>query len=359
MSAPYARTVITGNDAGQSIAARRPLLMAAAGAALISASAVLVKLAGTEAATTAFVRCFLALPVLVTLAVREQRRHGPRRRAARAAAFAAGIFLGIDLVLWNHAIADVGAGVATVLGNLQVLFVALAAWVLFRERPARRFLIMLPVVMAGIALVSGLFGASSAGERPVAGIGYGIGTSVAYAVFLIILRRTSAGTPHVAGPLAEATAGAASGALVLGLIFGGLRLEMSWPSLGWLALLALSSQTVGWLLIASSLPRLPAATSSLMLLLQPAAALLLAAIVLAERPSLRQLAGAALVCFGVLVVSLARAARPAAAGPGPSGERPVAGDPERCGQLPAARPKLVARAQPGSCPEPRAAGSGS
>src|ERR1035438_5494569 len=172
MSAPYARTIIPGNDAGQSIAARRPLLMAAAGAALISASAVLVKLAGTEAATTAFVRCFLALPVLVTLAVREQRRHGPRRRAARAAAFAAGLFLGIDLVLWNHAIADVGAGVATVLGNLQVLFVALAAWVLFRERPARRFLIMLPVVMAGIALVSGLFGASSAGERPVAGIGY-------------------------------------------------------------------------------------------------------------------------------------------------------------------------------------------
>ena len=55
----------------------------------------------------------------------------------------AGLFLAVDLVLWNHAIADVGAGIATVLGNLQVLFVALIAWALLRERPDRRFLAML------------------------------------------------------------------------------------------------------------------------------------------------------------------------------------------------------------------------
>ena len=47
----------------------------------------------------------------------------------------AGLFLAVDLVLWNHAIADVGAGVATVLGNLQVLFVTVVAWAVLRERP--------------------------------------------------------------------------------------------------------------------------------------------------------------------------------------------------------------------------------
>jgi drug/metabolite transporter (DMT)-like permease len=296
---------MTSNDRAGSRPDRRPLLLAVLGAGSISASAILVKLAGTPAATTAFFRCFLALPVLVALAAVEQRRHGPRLSGARAGAFLAGLFLAVDLVLWNHAIAEVGAGIATVLGNLQVLFVALAAWVLLRERPERRFLIALPVVMAGVVMVSGLAGGATGGIHPLAGIGYGIGTSLAYAAFLLIMRRASGGTPHVAGPLAEATAGAALGSLVLGTAFGGLQMHIPWPSFGWLLMLSLTSQTIGWLLITSALPRLPAAISSLTLLLQPAAAMLLAAAVLAERPSLIQVAGAVVVCSGVLWVSLA------------------------------------------------------
>ncbi len=293
---------MTGND--RAGADRRPLLLAGLGAACISASGILIKLADTGAATAAFYRCFLALPLLVTLALLEQRRRGPRPRAIRGGAFVAGLLLAVDLVLWNHAIAEVGAGIATVLGNLQVLFVALAAWVLFAERPHRGFLIALPVVMAGVVLVSGLIGSTAGGTHALAGIGYGLATSVAYAAFLLTLRRTSAGTPHVAGPLAEVTAGAALGALLLGLAGGGFQLQIGWPSFGWLLLLSVSSQTIGWLLITSSLPRLPAAISSLTLLLQPAAAMLLAAVVLSERPSLIQVAGAVVVCTGVLAATL-------------------------------------------------------
>jgi len=283
----------------------RALAAAGLGAACISASAILIKLAGTGPATAAFYRCFLALPILFALAVVERRRRGPRRLAAHLGAIAAGAFLAIDLVLWNHTIADVGAGIATLLGNLQVLFVALAAWVLLRERPGRRFLVALPVVMAGVALVSGLAGAGAGDSHPLAGIVFGIGTSLSYAAFLLILRQTSAGTRHIAGPLAEVTTTAALGSLLLGLAFGGLQLGVPWASLRWLLLVAITSQTVGWLLITSSLPRLPAAVSSLLLLLQPVAAMGLAAAVLAERPSLAQLAGAVLVCGGVLAASRA------------------------------------------------------
>jgi len=293
---------MTGND--RAGADRRALLLAGLGAACISASAILVKLAGTGAATTAFYRCLLALPLLGALAVAEQRRRGPRPLAVRGGAIVAGLLLAVDLVLWNHAIAEVGAGIATVLGNLQVLFVALAAWVLFGEPPGRRFLIALPVVLAGVVLVSGLIDDTTGGTHPLAGIAYGLGTSVAYAAFLLILRRTSAETPHVAGPLAEVTAGAAVGSVLLGLAFGGLQLHIPWPSFGWLLLLSVTSQTIGWLLITSSLPRLPAAISSLTLLLQPAAAMCLAAIVLSERPTVIQIAGAVVVCTGVLTVSL-------------------------------------------------------
>ena len=281
-----------------------PVLLAGLGAACISASAVLIKLADTGAATAAFYRCLLALPLLAVLAVLEQRKHGPRAPRTRLGPLVAGVLLAVDLVLWNHAIADVGAGIATVLGNLQVVFVTVAAWLLFRERPGRRYFLALPVVLAGVVLVSGLADHAH-GVHSVAGIEYGLGTSVAYAAFLLILRQTSAATPHVAGPLAEVTLGAAAGAAALGLVFGGWQLNIGWHTFGWLLLLALTSQTAGWLLITSSLPRLPAALSSLLLLLQPAASILLAAVVLSERPSPLQLAGAVLVCTGVLAASRA------------------------------------------------------
>jgi drug/metabolite transporter (DMT)-like permease len=302
MTAPYAKTVLTSNRRGsEADGARegRPVLMATLGASCISASAVLIKLANTGAASAAFFRCAFALPILAVLAVLEQRRRGGRPVTARAGAMFAGLFLAIDLVLWNHAIADVGAGIATVIGNLQVLFVTVAAWAVFHERPGRRFLIALPVVLAGVVLVSGLIGSAQRGTHPLAGIYYGLGTSLAYAFFLLILRQSTTGSPHVAGPLAEATFGCAAGALLLGVIFGGLPMPPL-PSLGWLLLLAVTSQTAGWLLITSSLPRLPAAISSLLLLLQPAASIVLAAIVLSEHPSALQLAGAVLVCSGVL-----------------------------------------------------------
>ena len=150
MSAPYVKTVMTGNDETQAgngygrpprpvraTSGPPPVLLATLGAACISASAVLIKLADTGTTSAAFYRSLLALPLLAVLAALEQRKRGPRPLRSRLGAVLAGVFLAIDLVLWNHAIADVGAGIATLLGNLQVVFVAVAAWLLFRERPGR------------------------------------------------------------------------------------------------------------------------------------------------------------------------------------------------------------------------------
>jgi drug/metabolite transporter (DMT)-like permease len=313
MSVPYGESVMTstemaGGGAAAAAVSRRPVLTAALGAACISSSAIMVTLSGADAVTTAFFRCALALPGLTPLAIWEQRRLGRRPPGSRVAAVAAGLFLAVDLVLWNHAIADVGAGIATVLGNLQVVFVAGVAWLILRERPHRRLLVMLPVVLAGVVLVSGMVrcpicdsGAHSSGLQPAAGIGFGIATSAAYACYLLILRTSAGHSPHIAGQLADATAGAVVGSLALGLALGGLHLDLAWSSLRWLVVLALVSQTAGWLLITASLPRLPAAMSSLLLLLQPVAALVLADVVLGERPAVVQVAGAALVCLGVLV----------------------------------------------------------
>lgn len=286
-----------------------PVVLALVGSACTSSSAIVVRLAGQAAGTTGFYRCALALPGLALLAGLERRRLGGRRGRARLAAAGAGAFLGIDLVLWTHSIYDVGAGVATVLGNLQVLFVAAIAWLVMREKPHRDMLVALPVVAVGVVLVGGLAGGAASGDRPLAGVSFGVATSLSYALFIILLRRTAGNSRHVAGVLLDATVGSALSALVLGTALGEMSFAPPLHALGWLAVLALTSQTVGWLLITSALPRLPAAVSALLLLFQPACSLLLAALVLGEVPGGLQVLGAVLVCCGVLVG--ARSGRPA------------------------------------------------
>jgi drug/metabolite transporter (DMT)-like permease len=76
-----------------------------------------------------------------------------------------------------------------------------------------------------------------------------------------------------------------------------------WPALGWLMLLALTSQVLGWLLITVSMPHLPAWLVSALLLVQPAGSVLLGAVILRERPSAAQLAGVAAMLGGVLIAT--------------------------------------------------------
>jgi drug/metabolite transporter (DMT)-like permease len=88
-----------------------------------------------------------------------------------------------------------------------------------------------------------------------------------------------------------------------------VEIAPGWSSFGWLALLALTAQVLGWLLISHSLPTLPAAVTALILLLQPLGALVLGAVVLGERPSWVQLAGSALVLGGIVYGARRPAAR--------------------------------------------------
>jgi drug/metabolite transporter (DMT)-like permease len=292
------------------VAGERPVVTGILGALCIATSSVLVRLAGTDPNTTAIFRCLYALPFLGFLALREDARYGARPRRVRVLSSIAGVCFAADLILWHHAIAAVGAGLATVLGNLQVLVVGLLAWSLLGERPSNRIFVALPVVLGGVVLISGVIGVGAYGEDPALGVLFGALTSIAYAAFILILRHGSTDLRRVAGPLFDATLVSALACIAFGIVSGEMDLVPHWPSHGWLVTLALTSQVVGWLLISSSLPRLPAALISMLLLVQPVGAMALAAIVLEEDPSPVQLAGAALILAGVLYASFGRTPAP-------------------------------------------------
>jgi drug/metabolite transporter (DMT)-like permease len=284
----------------------RPRAAAALGAVAIAFSAILVRLAAVTPATAAVFRCAYAVPVLYVLTRLEDRRYGPRERRSRAPAAIAGLFFAIDLVCWHHAIHDVGAGLATVTANLQVICVPLIAWLLLGERPGARVVATLPLMLSGIVLISGVLESGAYGHDPTRGVVFGIATGVSYAGFIVALRAGGADLRRPAGPLFDATWVAAVGSAVIGVAAGELDLVPTWPAHGWLVALALTSQVLGWLLISVSLPRLPAALTSVILTIQPVGSVILAVIIFGESPSALQLAGVAAILTGLVVATRRR-----------------------------------------------------
>jgi drug/metabolite transporter (DMT)-like permease len=282
----------------------RPVLAGVLGALVIAFSGILVRLAEVSPSTAAFFRCAYALPVLVLLAWLEERRFGRRPLRERVPLWVAGLMFAADLTFWHHSIEAVGAGLATVLGNIQVVFVGLLAWAALGERPDNRALASTPVVVAGVILISGVVGTGAYGDDPLMGVIFGLLTAITYALFILILREGNVDLRRPAGPLFDATLSAAVFSALGGIVVGDIEWAPGLESQAWLVLLALSSQVLGWLLISVSLPRLPAVLTSIVLMLQPVCTVLLGALLLSEAPSAVQLTGVAIVIAGVAVATV-------------------------------------------------------
>ncbi|MDL4776375.1 MULTISPECIES: DMT family transporter [Thermomonosporaceae] len=274
-----------------------PRILLVAGAACLSVSAIFVSLSGVSAGTAALFRCALALPVLLPLFLWERRRSERGRR--HGADLLAGLLLGADLVLWGASITLVGAGIATVLVNVQVIVLPLLALAAFGERPSRRFVLAVPIMLGGVALAGGLAGAGAGGTDPARGLLYGAGAGVMYAGYLFLTRLAGRDGGRRFSPVFMSTLTAGAVSVVIGVPWNGVDLTPGWAPFGWLAALAMSGQVCGWLLIGAGLSRVRAETGGTLLLLQPILAVLFGVVLLGERPTPWQIAGCALVVAAV------------------------------------------------------------
>lgn len=284
--------------------AARPRLAALVGALCIAFSGILYRFAEVTPETATVFRSLYGLPILGLVALAERRRYGPLPVRTRWLSVAAGIFFAADLLAWHHAVDAVGAGLATVLGNLQVLVVGLVAWALLGERPPRSVIQAVPIVLVGAVLISGFVGSGAYGSDPALGVALGLLTAIAYAGYLLVIRHGSRDIRRPAGPVAISTASTMVVAIVVGTLLGELDPVPRWPSHGWLILLGVTSQSVGYLAISLSLPRLPAAVVSIILLAQPVATVVLARVLLAETPSVYQLGGVLLIIGGIALATV-------------------------------------------------------
>lgn len=274
----------------------------ALGALGVSASAIFIDLSGTSSGTATFFRCVLALPLLWPFAVRERRREGGLSPRQRLVAVGAGVLFAGDALLWTQAIHEVGAGLSTVLVNAQVVLVPLLALLMDREPVGTRFLLILPVMVAGIVLTGGVFETGATGGNPTWGTIHAILAALCYSGFLFLLRR-GGHTGQVLQSYRDVIITAAVIALVTGVLWHGVTLTPGWAAVGWLAITALCGQVLGWLLVALATPHLSSTVGAALLMLTPVGALVLSACALGERPTLLQLLGCVLVLASAYTAS--------------------------------------------------------
>ena len=126
--------------------------------------------------------------------------------------------------------------------------------------------------MIGLLLISGVLDDNPYGEHPVEGVIAGVFAAIFYSLFLIIYRFANRELAPAVNLQLDSTVGCALGLIILSFLsvqsihVDPIDFEPNFPTHGWLLTLAILSQVIGWLAIAHSLPRLPAAHTSFAIL---------------------------------------------------------------------------------------------
>ena len=208
----------------------------------------------------------------------------------------AGLCFAGDLGAWHVSIMYTSVANSTLEANFAPIFVTLGAWLLFRQRVSRLFLIALAVTLGGATL---LIGPNFAlGGRALLGDALGVLTAVFYAGYMLAIKAASERT-STAGIMAVSTGIAALALFPYALATADVFLPQS--SAGWLVLvgLALIPHIAGQSLIAYGFAHLPASFSSVSLLLQPVLAAMYAWMLLGEAVGPVQMLGGLVVLAGI------------------------------------------------------------
>lgn len=281
-----------------------------AGALGISMSSMFIKLAGADPASSALLRCAIALVVLAPLAGYELRRRGRLEARLVWSGLAAGVYLGADFMMWTSSIFDLGAAIATVLVNVQVIAFPMLARLLRGTPIPRRFMAACPVMLAGVLLAGGALGGHPGAAHPVRGTVLGVLAGLAYAAFLYLNRLSGERSPrHSVTPIALATVGAGGIAGLVGPFTTGIELAQPPAAWGWLVVLALVCQVLSWTLVGIGSPRLAPNATGALLLLAPVLAVGFGLVILGEEPTAVQLVGCVVVVAAVWVASRGRGPR--------------------------------------------------
>ena len=277
-----------------------PYFALAAGILALSFSAMFVRWAEAPGPITGFYRVFLSSLLLTPFFIHNCWENCKINKSNIIFPVIGGLFTAGDFALWNTSVNYTTAANATLLGNTAPLWVALGAWLLFRERLSARFWLGLGFALAGATLILG----TDFLVHPRLGIGdlMAIGTGIFYAGYMLVTQRSR---QHF-NPLTHLwlmSVSASFGLLMINLALGNHITGYSHQT--WLVFFAAAivSQIAGYMSLAYALGHLPASIVSPTMIGQPIMTAILAIPLLGEIPTFLQFIGGAIALVGIYIIN--------------------------------------------------------
>ncbi len=209
--------------------------------------------------------------------------------------------IGAFHVLWNLSVLVNGVSAATVLVYIAPVFVSLAA-ILFLNEPATwRKGGALVLTLAGVALVSGMEGQGGDAGLAVPGLAIGVASALTHGTFSLVGKKLAGGYDPLV--ILAYAFGFAALTLLPFQLAAGSRIQVNPAMLLNFGALVLGASFLGFFLYISALKYIQASVASVVLTVEVLFAPTLSYLFLAERLAPIQIAGAALVICGVLLVS--------------------------------------------------------
>lgn len=200
-----------------------------------------------------------------------------------------------------HALDTMAASLATILLYLAPAFTCLLAAAFFREKMTAGRLAALLVTLAGVAAV---VGPRSPAGVPASGVALAVASAALSATyFLLGQKNTEYVHPLALATIMVAVAAAAFGAASL-LWAPRAAFPLTGPALALAAAVALFPTVLGCVLDLLGIRSIGASRTAILTTLEPPIALILARLVLGDRLLPLQVAGAALVTGGVLILGI-------------------------------------------------------
>ena len=155
-------------------------------AVIISTSSVWVNIAQVAPSVSGFYRMFIAgVLLMIICGVKKLKLWCNWKYFIWL--FVAALFFAIDLFFWHRSIFYIGPGLATVLGNFQVFFMALTGYLFFKEHIGWTFIVGVIITILGLLLLVGINWSELSPQYQI-GVIYGLLTAVAYTGFMLSLR---------------------------------------------------------------------------------------------------------------------------------------------------------------------------
>ncbi len=279
-------------------------LALATGILSLGMTAMFVRWANAPGPVTGFYRLAIATALTAPLFIHRQRTQTAIPRAHLLIPLLGGLFAAGDFALWNTSVLFTTASNATLLGNTAPLWVALAAWLFFREHLRLDFWLGLGLALTGAVFIVG----RDFLLHPTLGTGdlMACGAAVFYAAYMLTTQRGRVKL-DVFRYWWLASLSASFGLLAITWIMG-FKLT-GYPTNSWLVFLATAvvSQIIGYMSISYALGHLPASVVSPSLIGQPVVTTILAIPLLGEMPGAIQLVGSIVALAGIYLVNQSHA----------------------------------------------------